>query len=872
MNGSAGQTASALEGRIVDGRFELIGEIGDGSGGRVYRATQRPTNRVVAVKVLDIDGSVSPAELLERFFLQACLSARVTHPNVVRIFDYGCDDDLFYLATEYLDSGNVAELVGRAGPLSLVRALGIIRQASAGLAETHEHGLVHGDLRPPNLVLTQRNGQDWVKVHVLGLLSEGEVDSVQAVQPPPGDPFRAPERVAGQRPDARTDVYALGAILFFMLTGRHPPGPDERSATGQRNLSLAAFDPSVANPSGLERLLETCLALDPADRYASMPEFGAAIEAIMFSVTSSMPTEDGPEEAFESQDASAILVAALAPKQDVVCGGRSQAGFAETAEVEVHGAVRLIEQALADARWGEDLPEEAEPVADPVDVERLSRVDLDEYVAYIDLNCPFCYAHHERFVRWGQADRLRWRLVEHASHIIDGPFDAAQETILAREVLSLHRRAPDVNVVLPPRRFSSTLATRLLVYVERTHPHARAALLTALYRALWREGRDIGDRTVLSELLAAQDLPTSLLDLCDETPPEMLAWQRAWETADYDTCIPVTTHVPSERVLIGLPAENVLMEFLLGARSRLLDNAVCFYRPRPSLLLCGRLGPLWPLLDEIRLWSDLVVRDEAAEAAALLDASARPDMVIVHADELSPGAQETLIAACSRAEVPWLWATVTPNAADEAAALATGASEYLPVVDDAEIARGRLRRLIIDRLIRRPTELDAQIDAMTGLANRRGFIEHLAAQWDRSRISRRPLSLLFVNLDHFRAFNSVQGALAADRRLKGIASAIAEAVAPVDGFAARIGGDVFAVLLPNESAESAQDFAERLRVVIRSEHFEGRTDSTAQRLTASIGVATRRVLAGVAPDLLVEAAEDACWTAKDNGRDQVAFL
>jgi len=270
------------------------------------------------------------------------------------------------------------------------------------------------------------------------------------------------------------------------------------------------------------------------------------------------------------------------------------------------------------------------------------------------------------------------------------------------------------------------------------------------------------------------------------------------------------------------------------------------------------------------MWAAIIPGGSAGEVKTSLGAAARPDMVIIHADAVAVEDRDAFITACVEADVPWLWASLPPNEIDEAAALSAGAAEYLPVVDDAETARGRLRRLIVDRLIRVPTDPDMQLDPMTNLANRRGFIEYLAAEWERSRISRRPLSLLLLNLDRFKAFNAAQGALVADARLRGVARAIERCIELPNHLLARIGGDTFAVLLPDASAQQAEDVAERLRIVVRAQRFEKSDVSSPPLLTASVGVATRRVLSGLAPEVLVEAAEEACWAAKENGRDQVA--
>ena len=140
-----------LIGRVLAGRFELVSFVAAGGMGRVYEAIQRPLNRPCAVKILDLRVDYQE-RARERFHVEACVSARLMHPNTVRIFDYGReDDDLYFLVMELLVGESLRSVIGREGALPPHRAIAILRQVCSALAEAHRGGLVHRDLKPSRL-------------------------------------------------------------------------------------------------------------------------------------------------------------------------------------------------------------------------------------------------------------------------------------------------------------------------------------------------------------------------------------------------------------------------------------------------------------------------------------------------------------------------------------------------------------------------------------------------------------------------------------------------------------------------------------------------------------------------------------------------
>jgi serine/threonine-protein kinase len=257
-------------------QYRLKDRIGAGGMGVVHLAEHQLLKRPCAIKLIAPDRAGDP-KALARFEREVRTTARLSHPNTVEIYDYGrTEDGTFYYVMELLSGLSLADLVERHGPLPPGRAIFLLRQACSALAEAHAAGLVHRDLKPANIFAARRgNLHDFVKLLDFGL-----------VLPPPdpataqlsrdrhiaGSPlYMAPEQAVGAaRPDSRADLYGLGAVAYYLLTGRAPfSGP-----TAIAVMILVARDPveppslhRPGLPPDLERVVLRCLAKSPADRY-----------------------------------------------------------------------------------------------------------------------------------------------------------------------------------------------------------------------------------------------------------------------------------------------------------------------------------------------------------------------------------------------------------------------------------------------------------------------------------------------------------------------------------------------------------------------------------------------------------------------------
>jgi serine/threonine-protein kinase len=265
------------------GQYALEEKIGEGGMGEVYRAHHAMLRRPTAVKLLSGDGSEAQ---LRRFEKEVQLTARLTHPNTISIYDYGrTPDGVFYYAMELLDGLSLEELVERHGPLPVGRMIHIVRQVSAALKEAHRIGLIHRDIKPANIHLCRRGDvPDFVKVLDFGLVREvkGGGDATRSnVDAVVGTPlFMSPEAIlTPDRIDARADIYGLGCVAYYLVTGAPPFAGQSIVEVCAHHLHSTPPPPSQKRPvpADVERVILSCLAKDRADR----PESAEALSRLL---------------------------------------------------------------------------------------------------------------------------------------------------------------------------------------------------------------------------------------------------------------------------------------------------------------------------------------------------------------------------------------------------------------------------------------------------------------------------------------------------------------------------------------------------------------------------------------------------------------
>ena len=277
----------AFEARQL-GQYRLRHLIGSGGMGEVYLAEHQMMKRPCAIKVIR-PGKANDPNALARFEREVRAMARLSHWNTVEVFDYGrTDDGTFYYVMEYLPGLSLAELVDLYGPLAPERVVSLLEQTCDALGEAHAQGLVHRDIKPGNIFAAQRGGiYDVAKLLDFGLakpvLPDSDSSDLTLEGSITGSPlYMSPEQASDNEPDARSDIYALGAVGYFLLTGRPPFNGDKPMKVLVAHIRDDVIPPSRHQPSipaDLEAIVMRCLAKDPRDRYQDTAQLATALKA-----------------------------------------------------------------------------------------------------------------------------------------------------------------------------------------------------------------------------------------------------------------------------------------------------------------------------------------------------------------------------------------------------------------------------------------------------------------------------------------------------------------------------------------------------------------------------------------------------------------
>ncbi len=332
-------------GAMLGERYRIVGLLGKGGMGEVYRADDLKLGQAVALKFLPKAVSGDEA-LLARFHAEVRLARQVSHPNVCRIYDIGEIEGRHFLSMEYVDGEDLSSLLKRIGHLPVDKTVDIARQLCAGLHAAHEKGVLHRDLKPANVML---DGRGRVRITDFGLaVAAEEAANVGEISGTPA--YMAPEQLAGKPASVRSDLYALGLVLYEVATGKRAfDAPtlaemrrkhEQETPTAPSNV-LAGFDPAV------ERVILRCLEKDPRARPSSAVQ-----------VASALPGGDPLAAALAAGETPSPEMVAAAGSEDAIPTGRAVALLGSV--------VVLLAAGIALTRWGTDLG--LSPLPKPPDV------------------------------------------------------------------------------------------------------------------------------------------------------------------------------------------------------------------------------------------------------------------------------------------------------------------------------------------------------------------------------------------------------------------------------------------------------------------------------------------------------------------------
>jgi serine/threonine protein kinase len=249
------------------GRYEILDEIGQGAMGTVYRARDPMIERVVAIKTVSISLlQQEGADAEARFLREAQSAGRLSHPNIVTIYDVSEADGLAYIAMEYLSGKTLRDIMNQ-GPMPLDLVLDTITQMAEALAFAHEHGVIHRDIKPANVVITRQRGR--IKLTDFGIAHLVNSNHTQTGQMLGSPRYMSPEQAMGRVIDGRSDIFSLGAVLYEMLTGQYAFDGESLPSIIYRVISETPVPIEVMRPkipAELTSLLTRMLSKEPQDR------------------------------------------------------------------------------------------------------------------------------------------------------------------------------------------------------------------------------------------------------------------------------------------------------------------------------------------------------------------------------------------------------------------------------------------------------------------------------------------------------------------------------------------------------------------------------------------------------------------------------
>lgn len=325
---------SRIKEQVFSNRYRIVDRLGSGGMAEVYKAEDTILNRTVALKLLH-PRLAHQANFVERLRREAQAAANLNHPNIVNIYDWGNQNDTYFIVMEYLKGESLKTIIDREAPLATARALKVATQVCDALQFAHDHDVVHRDIKPHNIMINEKG---TVRVTDFGIARAGGATAMTQTGSVLGTAkYISPEQAQGGFVGHTSDIYSLGVVLYEMITGQVPFEGDSAVAVAYKHVHEEPPRPSRFNPNitpGLEQIIMKALAKDPAKRFATAAEMRSALQGLLGSENKSskpIPAEKQMRPARKDREvkkgspagiiAAIIVIAAVALTAYALLGG-----------------------------------------------------------------------------------------------------------------------------------------------------------------------------------------------------------------------------------------------------------------------------------------------------------------------------------------------------------------------------------------------------------------------------------------------------------------------------------------------------------------------------------------------------------------------
>lgn len=501
----------------------------------------------------------------------------------------------------------------------------------------------------------------------------------------------------------------------------------------------------------------------------------------------------------------------------------------------------------------------------------------DGFLFYSDFNCPFCFALNERILVVGDSAKIGWRGIEHMPAADSKKSTLIDQTQLINEVAVVRKRAPEVSIVTPSFRPSTRNANALLLRLTESDCHRRSHLRTLIYRAYWQQGQDISDPTVLAELCTMADMTDPGEGGEADARKILESWQQEWQGERFHRRLPAMISREQDKPLLGFPTFDLLSNFFAGSDMPVVPEslAACELKPKQSVLLVGADIRNRCNVTELEAAYQFATADTVEGAKAwFATQTCLPDMVVLDRQSLG----EDALAYCTslrqtpvHRQTALIMLLPNPDSDEELRAYDAGATDVMFDLSNPKVCQARLDLQL--RMKRSSTLLAslARLDYLTELPNRREFDRKIEEEWLRSRRNGAPLSLIMIDIDHFKLYNDNYGHSMGDDCLRQVARAMRNGFKRPADVLARYGGEEFVAVLPGTPIEGAKVVAEAIVQAVRDAHLPHAYSSCADHVTISVGVSCVKPDNESTPRQLTEAADKALYGAKEQGRNRVVL-